>query len=170
MILAISIAMSLCVVPVSAKTDTNRYTYEGWVWVQDYYGWGPADYYGEDVRVVYVADNSWIVQIKENKDGSKDLYQVLQQKGIAEIYSIATGELLDTREFVAHERDVDKGMDAGTWDGTWYVAWGEDFSKLELLDYEWKIPGVYHFRALARNGVYEIYEYKVPGVSYYSWV
>lgn len=148
---------------VMAKTE--KYTYEGWTHTQDYYGWGPADYYGENVRVEYTSTNSWIVN--QNKG---DLYQVLKQKGTAEIYSIATGELLDTREFIAHERDVDKGTDAGTWDGTWYVAWGKDFSKLELLDYEWKIPGVYHFRALAKNGVYSVYEYKVPGVTTYSWI
>ena len=61
-------------------------------------------------------------------------------------------------------------MDAGTWDGTWYVAWGADFSQLELLDYQWKIPGVYHLKALAINGVYTIYEYKVPGIINYSWL
>ena len=108
--------------------------------------------------------------VKENKDGTYDLYQVLNQVGQAEIYSVATDELIEIRKFIAHERDVDDGMDAGDWSGTWYVAWALDFSKLELLDYEWKIPGVYHFRSIAEHGVYTVYEFTVPGVMTYSWI
>jgi len=149
------------VVTSSVIAKTTRYTHANWTYTEVYIGWGPADYYGEDVRVEYTSDNSWTVN---QEPGTIDvegatLRQNLQQKGTVEIYSVATGELLDTRRFICHERDLDEGIDAGSWDGTWYVAWGKDFSKLEELHYEWKIPGVYHFRAEAINGVYLVYDY-----------
>ena len=173
-ILAISVAtvmmLMMFMTSAAASTTVNKYEWGPWIHTQDYYGWGPALYYGEDVHVVYESVNQWTVKIKTNKDSTQDLMQNLQQHGTAKIYSIATGELLDTREFFCYEKDIDDGMDAGTWDGTWYVAWGLDFSKLEVLQYEWLIPGVYHFRAYAENGVYLQYEYTVPGVIYYSWI
>lgn len=154
-ILLIGVAIS------SLLAKTTRYTYPNWTHTEVYPNWGPAEYYGEAVRVEYTSDNSWTVnQELETIDvEGATLRQNLQQKGTARVYSVATGELLDTRRFICHERDIDEGIDAGSWDGTWYVAWGREFSKLEELHYEWKIPGVYHFRAEARNGVYTIYTY-----------
>jgi len=138
-----------------AVAKTTRYTYQNWVHIQEYYGWGPAKYYGEDVKVVYTATNSWTVnQEPETVDvEGATLRQNLQQKGTAKIYSIATGQLLDTRPFVCHELDIDENIDAGSWVGSWYVAWGRDMSKLERVHYEWKIVGVYHFRWEVRDGV-----------------
>ena len=153
-ILCILIAFALIVSVATAKT--TRYTYENWVHIQIYDGWGPAEYYGEAVKIVYTANNSWTLNQEPGTPPTEGetLRQVLQQRGKAEIYSVATNELIETREFICHEIDVDEGVDAGIWDGTWYVAWGTDFSKLEKLDYEWKIPGVYIYRAVAINGVY----------------
>ena len=155
----------LCVLLIGGMTTsvvakTTRYTYQNWVYTEDYYGWGPAEYYGENVRVVYTADNSWTSNQEPGTfDSEATLRQNLQQRGTADIYSIAMGELIETREFFCYEQDVDEGMDAGSWDFTWYVAWGTDFSKLERLHYLWKISGVYHFRAEAENGVYLVYTY-----------
>ena len=164
-LLAVMVLLASVLCNAKANTYSNDFTHS-----QTYFGWGPAVYYGEDVRVEYNSENTWMNIVKENKDGTYDLYQVLNQVGQAEIYSVATDELIEIRKFIAHERDVDDGMDAGDWSGTWYVAWALDFSKLELLDYEWKIPGVYHFRSIAEHGVYTVYEYTVPGVMTYSWI
>jgi len=142
------------VVTSSVIAKTTRYTYQNWHWVETYSEWGPAEYYGEAVRVEYTSDNSWTVN---QEPGTTDvegatLRQNLQQKGTARVYSVGTGNLLDTRPFVCHELDVDEGIDAGKWDGTWYIAWERDISKLERVHYEWKIVGVYTYRWELRDG------------------
>ena len=169
MAIGIVALMALMAIPliagnVAAKTDV--YTYDGWTHTQDYSGWGPYHYYGEDVRVVYTAFNRWTINIKNG-----NIREHLKQTGTAEIYSLVTGDLLDTRPFVCTEKSFDEGRDAGYWDGTWYNVVGSFWNPiLEDFDYSWKIPGVYHFQCLKKDGVVLKYEYTVPGIIDYSWI
>jgi len=39
-----------------------------WDHTQDYSGWGPACYYGQDVHVVYEATNTWTWVLYKNGD------------------------------------------------------------------------------------------------------
>ena len=151
--------------PVGAKNtkETNVYRTD-WTHIQDY-DFGPAEYYGENVRVVYNAINKWVQKI----DG-EDIWQNLKQTGTAEIYSLATGELLDIRPFECTEKVIDEGMDGGTLNGTWYnAAWSWWSADLELYDYSWKIPGVYHFWTYNIDGNLSM-GYKVPSVGTTIWI
>jgi len=145
---------------------TERYINLGWTWIQDYDNSGPALHYDQPVTVVYTSDNSWTQNIRDwNKDGEDDIRQVLQQNGTAEIYKKGTTELLDTRKFIAHEIDEDESMDAGAWNGAWWDIFKlGDWTKAELIDYEWKIPGVYIFRLKIVDG--QILEGKR---GFYTW-
>ena len=151
--------------PVEAKNDNAANVYKAdWHYAQTYVGWGPAEYYGEDVTVRYTAVNKWVQKIKDG-----DIMQNLKQTGTAEIYSVVTGELLDTRPFECTEKSYDEGMDAGVWQGTWYNVAGNWWSSdLELFDYSWKIPGVYHYWAYNENGDYS-WGYDIPGIASYSY-
>jgi len=149
-------ALSMIFVLVSASAEktaeTGHYSWPGFYWVQTYYGWGPACYYGEDVTVIYRATNKW-TYVLNNKG---DVRETLVQNGTAEIYDLA-GNLIDTRAFHVTERFFDENADVATrhdyGSSIWYEAsnnwWSPD---LEDYYYIWKIPGVYDYRCRNRSG------------------
>ena len=156
-VVVIMMTFSLIVIPASASTQS--YTSGPEVHAAYYSAYGPSLYYGVTVEVEYTSIKHWTIKINNG-----DLVQHLQQHGKAEIYSYYTGELLDTRAFVFHEKIVDDGMDAGYWDGNLYKIRSSDFSKLEVMEHKRLIPGVWHFKCYAENGVYLQKESTVPGI------
>ena len=123
-----------------------------WTYTQDYSGWGPACYYGQDVHVVYEATNTWTWVLYKNGD----VRETLVQNGVARVYDMA-GNLLDTRAFHVTERFFDAGGDVAIrheygGGAVWYqVSHNPYTDKLEDYYYVWKIPGVYDFRVINRN-------------------
>ena len=131
--------------------ETGHYSWGEFHWDQSYYGWGPACYYGQDVRVIYDATNTWTYTVKEG-----NVRETLVQNGIAKIYDMS-GNLLDERAFHVTERFFDAGTDVALrhdyGSSVWYEAshnWWN--SNLEEYDYIWKIPGVYDYRCWNRSG------------------
>jgi len=124
-----------------------------WTHTQNYSGWGPACYYGQDVRVVYEATNTWTWVLYKNGD----VREILVQNGVARVYDME-GSLLDTRAFHVTERFFDAGGDVAIrheygGGAVWYqVSHNPYTDKLEDYYYVWKIPGVYDFRVINRNG------------------
>lgn len=153
LVLAVLFAFLLpCAVSAGGDgTEVGHYSHAGFHWEQDYSGWGPACYYGQDVRVVYDATNTWTYVLKGD-----DVRETLVQNGTAKVYDMA-GNLLDVRAFHVTERFFDAGTDVaiqhdyGTF--VWYEAshnWWN--ANLEEYFYIWKIPGVYDFRIWNRGG------------------
>jgi len=101
-------------------SETGHYSWGFFHWVQDYYGWGPACYYRQNVRVIYDATNTWTYTVKEG-----NVRETLVQNGTAKIYDMG-GNLLDERAFHVTERFFDAGTDVairhdyGT--SVWYEA------------------------------------------------
>ena len=56
-----------------------------WTYTQDYSGWGPACYYGQDVHVVYEATNTWTWVLYKNGD----VRETLVQNGVARVYDLS---------------------------------------------------------------------------------
>jgi len=147
--------VALLVIPLTALAkgggaETGHYS-SGFTHMQDYYGWGPACYYGQAVHVVYNATNSWTYVLKNG-----DVRETLVQNGTAKIYDM-TGTLLDTRSFHVTERFYDAGTDVAIRNdygsSVWYqVSHNPYSSDLEEYYYIWKIPGVYDFRVWNRSG------------------
>ena len=149
------IAVAVLVTPALAlakgSVEKGHYRWAGFHSEQDYAGWGPACYYGQDVRIVYDATNTWTYVAKDG-----DVRETLVQNGTAQVYDVG-GNLLDERTFHVTERFFDAGTDVairrdyGT--NVWYEAshlwWSAD---LEQYHYAWNIPGVYRFRAWNRYG------------------
>ena len=131
--------------------ETGHYSSGEFHWLQDYYGWGPACYYGQDVHVVYDATNTWTYVLKKG-----DVRETLIQNGTAKIYDMS-GNLLDERTFHVTERFFDAGTDVALrhdyGSSVWYqVSHNPYSSNLEEYQYIWKIPGVYDFRVWNRSG------------------
>lgn len=131
--------------------EVGNYSWDGFHWVQDYYGWGPACYYDQNVQVVYDATNTWTYVLHKG-----DVRETLVQSGTAKIYDMG-GALLDERSFEVMERFFDAGTDVAIrhdyGSSVWYEAshnWWS--SNLESYQYIWKIPGVYDFRVWNRSG------------------
>jgi len=147
------LAMPLVALAEGSGTETGHYSWGEFHLVQDYYSWGPACYYGQNVRVVYDATNIWTYVLKKG-----NVTETLVQNGTAKIYEIDTpGNLLDECAFTVMERFFDEGVDVairhdyGT--SVWYEAshnWWN--ANLEEYEYIWKIPGVYDFRCWNRRG------------------
>ena len=136
---------------VAAPAETGHYSSD-WYYEQVYSGWGPACCYGEDVKVVYEAVNSWTYVVKGD-----DVRETLVQNGTASIYSTATGTLLDVRAFHVVERFYDAGGDVAvrhdSGSSVWYqVSQNPYTADLEEYQYIWKIAGVYDFRVWNRGG------------------
>ena len=151
------VILALLVTPTVALAggggaETGHYTDGGtFHWVQDYYGWGPACYYGQNVRVIYDATNTWTYVVQKG-----NVRETLVQNGTAKVYDL-DGNLLDERAFHVTERFFDAGGDVairneyGT--SVWYQASHNPYSSnLEEYHYIWKIPGVYDFRIWNRSG------------------
>jgi len=132
-------------------TETGHYSSGEFHWVQNYYGWGPACFYGQDVQVIYDATNTWTYVLQKG-----DVRETLVQNGTAKVFDLA-GTLLDERAFHVTERFFDAGTDValrhdyGT--SVWYQV-SHDWlnANLEEYYYIWQIPGVYDFRAWNRSG------------------
>ncbi|MBD3156015.1 MAG: hypothetical protein GF368_05180 [Candidatus Aenigmarchaeota archaeon] len=126
--------LSMLAIPVFAgKSSVAEFDY----W-QEYSGWGPALYYGEDVNIHYEATNRWVLNKEEMGENDWYIEQSLTQRGTAWIYNLDEN-LLDKRNFRVVEITkgyVDKEQD-------WYHV--RDVDTLEEWNYHWKIPGVYHF-------------------------
>ena len=58
------IGMSLVALAADMAAESGHYSWGELHWIQDYCGWGPACYYGEDVRIVYDATNVWTYVVK----------------------------------------------------------------------------------------------------------
>ena len=155
LIIILIILALLNIIPIAlagnAKTETGHYSWGEFHWVQDYDGWGPACYYGQNVRVVYDATNTWTYVLKKG-----DVQETLVQNGTAKIYDM-DGNLLDERAFTVTERFFDAGVDVavrhdyGT--SVWYEASNNWWDlNLEEYQYIWAIPGVYDFRCWNRSG------------------
>ena len=80
-----------------------NYIWGEFYWDQSYLGWGPACYYGQDVRVIYNATNTWTYIFKKG-----DVQETLVQNGTTQIYDMY-GNLLDERAFTVMERLFDAG-------------------------------------------------------------
>ena len=127
-------AVALFVPLVYAKPSQAEFDY----W-QDYYGWGPALVYDQPVRIHYLAMNTWVLNMKDNGDGTWTIKQTLTQKGFAYIYDITGNTLLDTKNFRVVE------VTHGTVDymADWYYVY--TLSYIEKEEYHWIISGVYHY-------------------------
>jgi len=151
------------VVANSLSAKTTRYTYTWWTSTVTHDGFGAAIYYGEAVDLTFTPEiRATLNQESGTPPSDATLRQYLQLRGTVYIHRAGTGALIDTREFVAHERVVDEGMDAGTWvldPGPRYVV--TSIVKVETLDYDWKVRGVFHYRHKVRNGVDLVNEYRV---------
>jgi hypothetical protein len=99
-----------------AGTRVYRYADESWFYPKYFYTtnrWpGPAAEFGQNVDVHFQGLTSGTVRIKENKDGTKDVDWHLIRHGTATIYSVATGEVLDSGPFQFEEIGRDNGNDA----------------------------------------------------------
>ena len=155
LILVLIILALLNIMPVTLagndKTETGHYSDGEFHHEQTYVGWGPACYYGETVKVVYDATNTWTYILKKG-----DVQETLVQNGTAKIYDMEDN-LLDERAFTVMERFFDAGTDVairhdyGT--SVWYQVSHNPYSPdLEEYQYIWKIPGVYDYRVWNRSG------------------
>ncbi len=138
---------------VTAKPSKAEFDY----W-QDYYGWGPALYYGQSVRVHYLATNTWVLNMKDNGDGTWTINQELTQKGFAYVYDITGTTLLDTKNF----RVVEVTHGTVTYMAEWYHVYS--LSYIKKHEYRWIITSVYHWHDSIMNGWESyIFEYWVKG-------
>jgi hypothetical protein len=58
------LSMAIPLTFVKPDHAARHYTAD-WTHSQTYIGWGPAEYYGEDVIVEYYAKNKWTHKIKD---------------------------------------------------------------------------------------------------------
>ena len=141
-------AVALFVPLVSAKPSKAEFDY----W-QTYSGWGPALAYGQEVTINYVAMNTWVLNMKDNGDGTWTIRQELTQKGFAYVYD-TSGTLNDTKNF----RVVEVAHGTVDYSATWYHLY--DIAYVEKHEYHWIIPGVYHYHVAIKDGwSYYIFEY-----------
>ena len=118
--------------------DTPDFFYD-----QHYSDWGPALYYGQDVRIIYTGINQWIF-----KDGRFRL----TIQGMAKVYaddSTDPADLIDTKPFYNTEAWYEP---KNTWG--WPVSWYN--CSVEVLEYNWMILGVYNYYLTAENGVWKL--------------
>lgn len=145
--------------PIYAQgsAETGHFSDE-FLYTQDYIEWGPANYYKQDVHVVYKATNTWTWVEKEDF-----VKETLVQNGVAEIYDITGTILLDTRPFSVIEKFEDQGKDVAKKFGNWWsVSWTDPYSdNLEFYHYVWKIQGVYRFEVWNKDGE-RIYHWRSP--------
>ena len=153
-------SITIFAIPVMAQLkSTLKYTEYGKVFEFDYVGWGPALFYGEGVHVVYTCTNKWTITETEDPWVRWHYTHV----GTAEVYSLATGDLLDTRPFTASQAVKDEGIDGSerygptpsTTDPSLMIIYYliTDFSYIEFENYEWIIEGVYHYQRKVKDGV-----------------
>ena len=155
-LMVVMVVLTLLALPSKALAgggaETGHYVSGTFHYEEEYaVGHGPACYYGEAIRVVYSATNSWTWVVRNG-----DVRETLVQNGTAQIYD-STGDLLDTRAVHVTERFFDAGTDVavrreyGT--SVWYqVSHDWKSEDLERYQYIWKIPGVYDFRHWNRSG------------------
>jgi hypothetical protein len=105
---------------------------------------GPAEKFGEDVSVHYSAINAETVKYSTNGD----VEWKLTQDGTATIKAVDDGALLYEGPFQVGEIVRDDGGDGGcstndghAWLGNCLNLW----DKVDFVQYNWKIPGVYAF-------------------------
>jgi hypothetical protein len=153
LIIIVLLAMPLSAAVGDSGFETGDYTSESFHWVQEYRGWGPACYYGKNVRIVYDATNKWRYVVKNG-----DIQETLVQDGTAKIYDMDLN-LIDDRPFTATERFLDVGTDVAVrhdfMTSVWYQVshhWLD--SNLEDYQYVWRIPGVYDYQSWNRNGIW----------------
>ncbi|MCJ7539089.1 MAG: hypothetical protein MUO88_05430 [Desulfobacterales bacterium] len=118
--------------------DTADFFYD-----QHYPDWGPALYYGQDVRIIYNGINWWIF-----KDGRFRL----AIQGVAKVYagdSTDPADLIDTRPFYNTEMWYEPENTWG-WPVSWYTC------GVKILEYNWSILGVYDYTLTAMNGVWNL--------------
>jgi|GEM_PF-6649536 len=120
----------------------NEAEFDYW---QDY-DWGPAVYYGQDVRINYVATNTWVLKMKDNGDGTWTIRQTLTQNGVAYVYDITGSTLLDTKNF----RVVEVAHGTVNYVADWYHVYS--LSYIDKHEYHWLIPGVYHYHVAILDG------------------
>jgi hypothetical protein len=130
------LAVALFAPLVSAKPSQEDFNY----W-QDYYGWGPALFYGQNVKIHYLAVNTGVLNMKDNGDGTWTIDQELTQKGFAHIYDITGTTLLDTKNF----RVIEITQGIVDFSASWYSVYLLNY--IEKEEYHWIIPGVYHYHA-----------------------
>jgi hypothetical protein len=148
----------IMVVPVALAEKPS--VQDDFVWWQSYDGWGPGEYYGQKVLVHYTAVNKWVLQ-KKAINGDFQVVQTLWQNGNVTIYeysgsnvagttqpSSGIGAVIDTKLFRVVE--VTRGISSA--DLTWYHISSIDV-EVQLWNYHWIIPGVYHYYAYNHNGV-----------------
>lgn len=126
-----------------ASAKPNEANFDYW---QAYDGWGPALVYGQAVNIHYVAVNTWVLNMKDNGDGTWTIRQELNQKGFAYIYDITGTTLLDTKNF----RVVEVAHGIVDYLATWYHVYS--LAYVEKHNYEWIIPGVYHYHVAILDG------------------
>ena len=151
--LIIFVATLLFTTPLYAApgAETGHFSWDGFYWDQTYSGWGPANYYGQNVRVVYTATNTLTWVEKETS-----VRETLVQNGTATVYDIS-GNIIDERPFHCLEVFEDEGKDLAIKQGDWWNAgysWWD--SRLESYHYLWKIQGVYTYEVRSSSGEYEI--------------
>ena len=118
--------------------DTPDFFYD-----QHYSDWGPALYYGQDVRIIYNGINWWIF-----KDGR---FRMTIQ-GMAKVYagdSTDPADLIDTKPFYNTEVRYEP-ENTGGWPENWYTC------SVKILEYTWTILGVYDYSLTAKNGVWNL--------------
>ena len=143
--LVMVLLLALAGMAVAAPAETGHYSYP--VYWEATYNYGPSNYYGQDVRIVYQATSTWTYVVKGN-----DVRQTAVHSGTATVYDLP-GNVIDIRPYKAMSRFFDAGMDAVIVHDLWYEAiWYSP--NLEEYQSIVKIPGVYDLRHYGRNGIW----------------
>lgn len=121
--------------------------------VQTYEGWGPAEFYGETVTVVFSAS--------ECSGGVEDGSFGYTLSGTASVYggTEAQGDVLAVEPFVSFGSFADP--EGSGWPPSWW-------SCVATADITWEIPEVYSFKASASEGFWDL-TVRVPGTPEVHW-
>ena len=143
---------------MAGKPSTSEFT-----WWQAYCGWGPGEYYGENVLVHYESINRWVLN-KQATDGGWNIEQALTQSGTADVYELgdvscsqwSASEPTGYGDLIAsglkfHVVENTKGH--VTTDKSWYHV--SQVDTLQEWNYHWIINGVYHYFASYHNGEWD---------------
>ena len=134
----LTLFLLMLVTPPTSTVFAKPPNRSSFFYFQKYQGWGPALYYGEDVKIHYISLNTWVLNKWPNDDGTWTIRQELTQKGRAYVYN-TDDNLIDVKNF----RVVEVTHGIVNYEASWYHVYS--LQEVEEWRYDWIIPGVYHY-------------------------